>query len=86
MNDRNARGDCFDNEEVQHLLSDDGVGATTEEDYDRGNDDGIVERRTANAQPKERHKGNIKTGESSYKCIGEPASQGHSHRVDFGKN
>ena len=53
VNNPNAWEDCFDDDEVNYQPSDDGLGATTEEEFARGNDDGIVKRRTANAQPKE---------------------------------
>ena len=56
-------------------MSDDGLGATTEEEFAWGYDKGFVERRTANAQPKERRQGNRKTGESSYMCTGVPAAR-----------
>ena len=81
VNNRDAWKVCFDNEEVRNLLSGDGVGATTEEEFDREQIDGIVERRTANAQPKERHKGNRKTGESSYSYTGEAAARNENIEV-----
>ena len=67
---REAWADCEDNDEANNQQSDDGVGATTEDELAQGNCGGLVERRTANAQPKERHKGNRTTGESSYKYTG----------------
>ena len=85
---RTAWEDYFDGDSVQDqfgdgavVLSDDGLGATTEEEFARGYDQGLVERRTANAQPKERRQGNRKTVDSSYICTGESAARNQKMEV-----